>query len=609
MCGLAGSAGAGEVDVSAMLDTLVHRGPDHGGQWEGDGITLGHRRLSILDTSPAGHQPMASHDGRWQLTLNGEIYNHPSLRARLEDRGHEFRTRSDTEVLAEALAEWGTACIPELRGMFAIAAWDRERGELWLARDHFGKKPIFYREEGQTILWASELRALRAVRPLTPDPDCLPTYFHLGYVPAPASGYRGVRALPPGTLARWRAGEGLEATRYWDPGDIAREGDRLPLGVDELDERLAAAVERRRMSDVPLGAFLSGGVDSALVASYLCELEPGSPTITVGFDVETMDETEAARATAARLQTEHRIERVELPAAEALFDRFVEAFDQPFADGSAIPTLVLCEATRRQVTVALGGDGSDELFGGYARYRWYQRALGLQRWPWWLRAPVAGLLGSTPAARHRRMGRWLGQRDARSTWSEILRVWHAGRPEALLGSAAPASGALPGWEEDLEPLRAAAVYDLRTYLPGDILVKVDRASMAHSLEARSPFLDVDLAERVLRSPGFGSERGLGKPLLHELVRRRFPGGLGERPKKGFTLPQREWLRGPLRARLEAATDPDHLRAQGLFEPTEPRRVQRAFEAGDHGLHAPLWAFLCYQEWYRHHAQGGGTSGH
>ena len=604
MCGIAGMI-TGRDDrrtlVQAMLDRIAHRGPDDEGLWTEDEAALGHRRLSIIDLSPTGHQPMASADGRFVCAFNGEVYNFRELRAELESRGLALQGTSDTEVLVESFALHGHAVFARLRGMFAIAIWDRHERRLTLARDHFGKKPLYYSDaKTGSFVFASEVHAIAAVADTTINTRMLAAYFHFAYFPEPETVYDEIRALPPGHWATWSRDEGLASSPYWTIAQLPAD-EQAGLDLDDLDAEIRRAVERRLQSDVTLGCFLSGGVDSTLVASYVAELRPGFPSVTVGFESAAWDESPRAAQTAAALDTTHFVEIVSIADSERLFNNYIAAYDQPFADSSAIPTMVLCESARRHMTVALGGDGADEVFAGYDRYGWLHNVVRAQRTPAALRGTVGGLLAAAGGSRGARVARLLRTSDAAEAYEEIMRVWHASdiaslfivatdRPRFNVGDAAPAGG--------LSPQRI----DLLNYLPFDILVKVDRASMRYGLEARCPYLDVDLihwaASRGLLSPTSYRRR---KTALKQLLQRRVPSYDTTGRKRGFAMPIADWLAGPLHQRLQDLTAAEHLHRQGYFAPDAVRSVVARFNAGDRALAFPLWSLLVFQEW--HEKQG------
>jgi asparagine synthase (glutamine-hydrolysing) len=612
MCGIAGiysAQGTTTRDVGRMVNLLRHRGPDACGLASCDQMVLGHTRLSILDLNLTGNQPMSSRSGRFICVFNGEIYNFSRFKSELEARGHKFAGSSDTEVLVEGFAIWGAAFIPRLRGMFALAIWDQTEKHLFIARDQLGKKPFFIMEDGKHgFAFSSELRALRAVRTLTLNETVLGLYFRFGYVPEPETIYQEVRTLPPGCFGWWRPGQGLEVRQYWQPriGGVENGGVKeTEPNLDELDELLYKAVQRRTLSDVPFGSFLSSGVDSALIACYLTKVCPGAPTITVGFDQTRWDESAGAAATASLLDTHHIVEMVQLPEAEPILDEYVACFDQPFADSSGAPTLVLSRITRRHVTVALGGDGGDEVFCGYDRYRWLRSALRTRQLAGGLCLALAPLAGLLPR-RGMRIKEMLEAGDEADLYGILSRVWHATaitnlikvahrNPDEWFRAKYPRIGG--------SPVARAQLYDLMAELPFDILVKLDRATMWHGLEARCPLLDIEVVEWVANNDLLGPRSDPGKKLLKALLKRRLPGYDFRRPKRGFALPVEVWLRGPLAHRLDAAADPSWLAEQGLFAAEHVRAVIRRFRDGARELYAPLWCFLAFQEWYRAHYLG------
>lgn len=599
MCGIAGLYRADRQTtdrLAVMVDRQAHRGPDGRGVWCEEGIALGHRRLAILDLGRTGDQPMISADGRFVCVFNGEIYNYDELGAALDKSGIVRRGTSDTEVLLESFRIRGRGLIPDLRGMFAVAIWDKEKRELTLARDHFGKKPLYYSTMGGGgFAFASELTALSAVLDGNIDASVMADYLHFGYIPEPKTIYEDARALPPGSLAIWGPEAGLQVTRYWSAAklDVAAGSS---IDIDELEERIGFAIDRRLHSDVALGAFLSSGVDSALIASFLTERRPGAPTITIGIDNPDWDESPDARITAGMMATTHVVDVVSMGDAEALLDRYIRCYDQPFADSSGIPTLVLAEAARRHVTVALGGDGADEVFGGYDRYRWLSSASRTLSVPSTLRMSCAAALPVVGGHRGRRLSEILKQPDRLSMYRELMRVWHA-TPLEMIIKGAHARPEFFGID-DLSDRGAAypQIIDLLNYLPFDILVKLDRATMRHGLECRSPFLDVDLVTWSASAGLTAGRRGYGKSALKELLARRLPEYDSTRAKRGFTLPIADWLAGPLKGRLLDATSTERLSRHGLFREDTVQRIVTAFLSGMTSFAFPLWALLVFQEW-------------
>jgi asparagine synthase (glutamine-hydrolysing) len=611
-----------------MTETLRHRGPDGEGGWvdAAAGIALGHRRLAIVDLSDQGRQPMHSSCSRWVLSFNGEVYNFRELRAELEARAHRFRGTSDTEVMVESIAEWGVdAAVCRFVGMFAFAAWDRDRRELHLVRDRLGIKPLYCGWMGSTFLFASELKALRAhpAFRVDVDRDALAAFARHGYVPAPRSIYRGVHKLLPGTI-RTIAATGEDRARvYWSANDVAVEGLTSPFrgstaeATEELERRLRQAVRLRMIADVPLGAFLSGGVDSSTIVA-LMQSESGRAirTFTIGFSEPGYDESRHAAAIARHLGTHHTELTVEPADALAVVSRLPELYDEPFADSSEIPTFLLSRLTRDHVTVALSGDGADELFAGYDRY--FRAAAihsSLGRVPLSLRRVLRDVLRRIPtrdAAPGRPFERFVPLRlSARlhdfanglafTTADDVaLKLSsHWASPDEVVLNAREAKGIL--WETGprqriADFVRRWQFLDLVTYLPDDILVKIDRASMAVGLEARVPFLDHRVVEFALTLPIAGERENERKSLLRRILHRYVPAALVDRPKMGFGVPIDHWLRGPLRDWAENLLDERRLDSDGFFAARPIRRAWDEHLAGVRNRQYLLWDVLMFQAW-------------
>lgn len=604
-----------------MAQTLHHRGPDDGGTYvdAARGVALGHRRLSILDLSPAGHQPMASHDGRLVLVYNGEVYNHLHLREDLtRNHGVTFRGTSDTETLVEAIRVWGTAAtLVRCRGIFALALYDTQTGEVTLARDHLGIKPLYVGQQGGLVLFGSELKALRAHPDFRAEIDrgVLGHYLRHNYVPGPYSIYRQVRKLPPGTSCIISADGALsEPMPFWSLTDVALAGARQPLSgsADELRERLEAelqrAVREQKLADVPLGAFLSGGIDSSLVVA-LMQAHSVRPvkTFTIGFEEDEYNEAPYARKVAAYLGTDHTEHYVSARQAQAVIPLLPAMFDEPFADSSQIPTYLVSQLAREQVTVVLSGDGGDELFCGYLRY--FAPLLGA-------RNRLAASMLRRPAGWMARLGaRWLPHPRGRRFLSRAatfladahpddrylrgLTHWPLGEPVVLGDPAWPETRfqSRTAWPEFPEPQQRWMWLDTLTYLPDDILVKVDRASMAVSLEARVPLLDPGVVELAWRLPHASKARNwTGKLILRDILARYVPPALFERPKKGFGVPIASWLRGPLRDWAAALIDPRRLQREGYFNPAKIQQVWTEHQSGRIDRAYQLWDVLMFQAW-------------
>ena len=629
MCGLTGIVSSKHASVDerillAMRDAQRHRGPDAAGLYLGQGVGLGHRRLSIIDLDN-GRQPMVDEAAGLALVYNGELYNFPSLKAELEARGVVFRSRCDTEVLLRAWQQWGEACLTRLVGMFAFAVWDMRTQRVYLARDHLGIKPLHYGfTSSGDLVFASELKGLLAhpgvERGL--DPQALEDYLALGYVPDPKSIYRGIFKLSPGHWLSWHAGEPEPVPRqYWDvPFNLAADMT-ADEGAAQLRSLLDRAVAGQMIADVPLGAFLSGGVDSsAVVASMSRASHQPVRTCSIGFDHGGFDETAYARRVARHLHTQHFEQRVSADDY-ALLDTLAAVYDEPFSDSSALPTYRVCELARTQVTVALSGDGGDENFAGYRRYRLHAWESGLRaRLPLALRKPVFGLLGSIyPKAdwaprplRARTTLQALARDDVEayfhtvSTTSAALRqqLYSASFKRELQGYSALAVFRAHAKRAPTDhPLLLAQYLDLKTWLPGDILTKVDRASMAHSLEVRVPLLDHRLVEWASSlPPGLKLRGSTGKYILKKTLEADLPHDVLYRTKMGFSVPLAAWLRGPLAQRARDALLAGAIAECGYFEPAVLDRLVRQHAAGRHDHSATLWSLLMLDAFLRHMQQ-------
>ena len=626
-----------------MTRALVHRGPDDGGEWWDDNIAvgLGHRRLSILDLSSAGHQPMVSACRRFVIAFNGEIYNHLEIREQLGVS--EWRGHSDTETLLSAISRWGVRRALELTvGMFAFALWDRKAGKLTLARDRFGEKPLYYGEIGGLLLFASELKAIKAASlfDLRINRDALKRLMKFNYIPAPFSIYERVWKLLPGTFLeidpRELGGKVLATpTEYWSMCDSVRRARLDPFtgseadATDQLDGLLRRAVKRQMISDVPLGAFLSGGIDSSTIVA-LMQAQSSRPvrTFTIGFHEEEFNEARYAASIARHLGTDHSELYVEPQTALDVIPNLPQMFDEPFSDSSQIPTFLVAQLARRQVTVSLSGDAGDELFGGYNRY-----FLAAQMWqkigsvPRFIRRSSALALTAISPALWNRMARALGPLvpgnlrqhnigdkvhklagvlallSPEQLYDRLVSHWE--NPAALVKGSGPESCAVSLQSEfilDLEFPERMMLIDSLTYLPDDILVKVDRSAMSVSLETRVPFLDHSIAEFAWRLPMSMKINGTdGKRILRKVLYRYVPQALMERPKMGFGVPIEHWLRGALRDWAETLLDEARLTREGFFEPRLIRERWTEHLSGRRNWHYYLWDVLMFQAW--HEKQG------
>jgi asparagine synthase (glutamine-hydrolysing) len=617
MCGFAGWIGRPDPDLLTRLSsTLAHRGPDDHGRWSDAFVSLCHRRLAILDLT-GGRQPMVSATGRTVVAFNGELYNYREVREALRRSGSVFRTDSDTEVLLAAYEAWGATCLTRFNGMFALALYDLPARRVLLAVDRFGKKPLHYARAGGAIVFGSTIGALRQHHALAPslDVDGLAQYLLHGYVPAPGTIYDGVRKLPGGcALALDVDGaEPGDPTVYWEPGFEPKHRLSRTDAVDGVRELLTRAVRRRLHADVPIGAALSGGLDSSSVVALMSEAGVGPvATFSIGFTEAGYDESPVAREVARHFGCNHHEEIVDTNASLEALAPAVAACDEPLADDSIVPTFVLSRFARRSVKVLLSGDGGDELFAGYDFFA-AERAFELfRRAPEPLARLAQGLGRRVPLEVHRRFdyrireflaSRPLGPGGRHQLWlgpcspSDLPRLLTRETAARLRAVPTPhGTGVLAGSDARGELDRLIHVY-FRSSLPNGILVKVDRAAMAHALEIRSPLLDVDLVDFVNRLPVSWRRAGrTRKRLLREALRTRLPAVVLAGRKRGFALPASEWLRGPLRATLQSALAPDTLRREGLFDPAFVGRIVDDHVAGRWGHRRLLWALLAFQLW-------------
>jgi asparagine synthase (glutamine-hydrolysing) len=618
-----------------MVIPLMHRGPDDQGLWCDNevGIGLGQRRLSIMDLSPHGHQPMVSASGRYVVSYNGEIYNFSELRVELEEasKAPAWRGHSDTEVLLACVEAWGVeGALKRTVGMFAISLWDRETRALSLARDRLGEKPLYYGEVAGRLLFGSELKALQAVAgdALQIDRDALAEFMRFSYIPAPLTIYRGVRKLLPGHWLQLCCP--ADATNVPQPFWHLVAADAEPLRtqmaaaddqtlIDAVEQRLSEAIRLQMISDVPLGAFLSGGVDSSTVVALMqAQSRQRVRTYTIGFDQPGFNEAPFALEVARHLGTEHTELYVTARDAEELIPTLPLIYDEPFADSSQIPTTLVSHLTRKHVTVSLSGDGGDELFAGYPRYGltaglWQQ----VNRWPLGLRRCVAAglrapsaqawdrVLSVLPASRHqringRRMHRLAQLLVTRSLGEMYLRLMSQWQPEeSLVRGTSSQDFTIQHWDESRPAIEAMRRWDVAQYLPDDLLVKVDRASMNASLEARAPLLDHRVVELAFALPQRVLVRdGTGKWVLRQVLFRHVPPALIERPKTGFAVPLGSWLRGPLRAWADELLQPKSLAADGLLDAGKVSQLWQDHLSARFDRSSYLWNVLMFQAWMR-----------
>jgi len=637
MCGIAGildhahafDAHTLEHRTQAMGDSLRHRGPDDDGVWldPEPGLALAHRRLAVIDLTQEGHQPTVSQCERYVLVFNGEIYNFRDLAQQLANDGHPVETNSDTVVLREAIACWGVRKTAQaLVGMFAFAVFDRKTRTLSLVRDRLGIKPLYWASQNGAFVFGSEIKALLASDRITAvrDPDALAAYLRFAYVPAPATIYRDIRKLQPGTVLTLRDGGEPELESYWDIADVARNAQENPISLtdpaaeNELRRLLGQAVTDRMISDVPLGAWLSGGLDSSLVVALMqANSTRKVRTFSIGFPAFGYDEAGDARRIAAHLGTEHEEFQVSPRDAMDVISAMPAYYDEPFADSSQIPTFILSRLTRGHVTVALSGDGGDEIFGGYNRYvALPDVARRFAAWPAGLRRCLGAAMRA-PAPRHwDSVARMLPMRtppqfgdkiwkaadvitaeDEEAAYLSVTSQWPD--PHRIVRGARDATARLRLDDTLSDPVARLQLADTRTYLADDILTKVDRASMAHALEVRVPLLDHRLVEFAWRLPRTELiAAGRTKLPLRRALSEYVPTSLLERPKSGFAIPIADWLRGPLRDWAEDLLSESALEESGLLEPGAIRAVWETHLSGRRNLQNPIWAVLMYQLWGR-----------
>jgi asparagine synthase (glutamine-hydrolysing) len=622
--------------ATLMSDAIVHRGPDSGGVWvdETTGIALGHRRLAIVDLSPEGHQPMVSSNSRYTIVFNGEVYNFVALREELLKLGYTFRGHSDTEIMLAAFSEWGLEpAVKKFNGMFAFALWDAQERLLHLGCDRLGEKPIYYGWIGQTLIFGSELKALKANPAFHPeiDRDALTLFMRYSNIPAPYSIYQGIKKLPPATLLTWNGNTATQPTpvAYWSARTAAEYGVANQFAgsdreaIDKLDSLLLDAVGLRMMADVPLGAFLSGGVDSSTVVA-LMQAQSSKPvkTFSMGFEEAAYNEAQHAKAVAKHLNTEHTEMYVTPAQALDVIPKLPSLYDEPFADSSQIPTFLVSELARQHVTVSLSGDGGDELFGGYERFflaeniwqkfGWMDKSLrqtsakaltavSTQTWDWAVgnfNAVLPEKLKQYPGSRIHKLAEILAVNEPEEMYMGLMSHWK--QPETLVINGHDRTTHLsdPQCWAKLPTFTESMMYlDTMTYLPDDILVKVDRASMGVSLEGRIPLLDHRVFELAWQIPLSMKVRdNRGKWILRQVLEKYVPNSLIDRPKMGFGVPIDSWLRGPLKDWAEALIAEDRLRTEGFFHPEPIRKMWAEHLSGDRNWQYCLWDVLMFQAW-------------
>ena len=620
-----------------MANTLIHRGPDDSGTWvdEQFGVAFGHRRLSIIDVSHAGHQPMVSSDGRYIVTYNGEVYNFQDLRQQLKKKGHSFMGDSDTEVMLSAFVQWGVeSSVNKFNGMFAFAVWDRKDRLLWLVRDRIGEKPLYFGVQNGTLFFASELKAIRAYPHFEPriDRDALASFLKFNYVPAPYSIYRGIQKLLPGHCISLKSPtDTANSQSYWSLINVVQKGLETPfLGSEEeaakeLETRLKKTIKSRMFSDVPVGAFLSGGIDSSTIVA-LMQSQNDRPvnTFTIGFSEKEFNEAVHANKVAKHLNTKHTELYISPQEARDVIPKLSEMYDEPFADSSQIPTHLLSVLAREYVTVALSGDGGDELFSGYNRYIFSKKFWNSSRYiPNLIKRKTAKLAAgvsydnvegfyekiepflprnlriSMPGEKYQKMAWALkSSSSAREVYNSIISIIKA--PSELLISGEEYStlhNDKTVWRKFDEMVLAMTFLDLMTYHPDDILQKLDRAAMAVSLETRVPFLDHEMIEFVMRLPmDFKLNNKGTKHILKKVLYKYVPREIMERPKMGFTVPLGDWLKGPLKDWIEELIDSSKLEKEGYFKPKPVMIMWDEHLTGKRNWGHQLWNLAMFQNW-------------
>lgn len=619
-----------------MHMAIKHRGPDSADVWQDPDIplVLAHRRLAIVDLSPGGAQPMASHTGRYMVVYNGELYNYRELQAELRNLGHDFKSHSDTEILLTAIEQWGlNEALQKFNGMYAIALWDRKERMLHFVRDRFGKKPVYIGWGGKTLLFASELKAFHAHPDFKAEmnPDVLSLYMRFGYVCAPHAIFKNVWQLLPGgrlslDLSTLRAGENLAAKMelYWSLRHAVDDARANPVKDDEatilqtFEEKLSLAVKQRMDCDVPFGSFLSGGIDSSVVTA-LMQQHSARPvqTYSIGFEEDGYDESATAAKVAAHLGTDHREFMVTSADALKVIPSLADMYDEPFADSSQIPTHLISKLARQHVTVALTGDGGDEILGGYQRHTHIPALWNKISWmPTAVRRTVGEIALRIPqqtydkmqpgypqfGRRVHRMAQVVSAGDTQKLYTSLLQVWP--EKEGVVLGASPAAIPLDDpamWPSGLSLAEKMIYADTLSYRPNDLMVKTDRASMSVALEARAPLMDYELCEYSWRLPHEMKIRGLeGKWLLRRILEKYVPKAMYDRPKSGFNVPLQEWLKGPLKSWGDDLLNYDRLKKQNILNAELVSGRWKDFQTGKAGGHAnatDLWAALMFQSWY------------
>ncbi len=600
-----------------MTDTLAHRGPDDTGIFFDfrEGVGLGHTRLAIIDLSSQARQPMGNDSGSIRVTFNGEIYNYSELRQELICKGHQFRTNSDTEVILRSYEQWGIGCISRFRGMFAFVLWDANHKKLFLVRDRLGVKPLYYYWDGHLLLFASELKALMAYCGFKRDlnPKSLALYFRFGYVPSPQCIYADTYKVRPGCYVEVSADGSVDEVCYWNLFEFS-EAPVVEKSEAEIEQELlpilCEAFSYRLVSDVPVGIFLSGGIDSSLVAAVLrCELGKSLQALTVGFDESEKDESFWARAVARHLGMEHIEVRCSLQEALDIVPKLSQIYDEPFSDNSAIPTYLLCKAAREHVKVVLSGDGGDEFFCGYNYYTGFRAYWNkVSTIPTLLRSILSGLIVSVPTSilgsaksidKTNRFASILGASNFLEAFALSRSIWSQKEINHLAPGIEPTSPLDDFSKIDCDPLTAMMLFDAKIYLPDDLLVKVDRASMSVGLEAREPLLDHKLVEYTLSLPlRYKYSNRTTKYILKRILYKYLPRDLVDRPKRGFGAPLEQWLlNGSLKSLVLDYLNPRRIQEQGILSPAYIQKMVNDFRQGIWINPNKIWNLLAFELWY------------
>jgi asparagine synthase (glutamine-hydrolysing) len=616
MCGIAGFYSSrnsfSEAQLKSMTSVIAHRGPDSDGFYVNQSVGLGHKRLSIIDLSENGKQPMTSHDGRYVMVYNGEVYNYREISAELQEHLHQpisFASSSDSEVILEAFVKWGTKFVHKLNGMFAIAIYDNLRDELFIFRDRLGIKPLYYYYKENEFLFASELKSIRTIKEknLSINQDAIYQFLHLGFIPNPKTIYNDIYKLEPGHFLRVNE-KGIEKQKYWSlnhtvTNTVITSEKEATVKVSEL---LASSIQYQLNSDVPFGIFLSGGIDSSLITAQASSISSTKVnTFSIGFKENKFNESDHARKVADYFKTNHHEFIVSHNDAIELIDKIIDVYDEPFADSSAIPTMLVSKLAKQHVTVALSGEGGDELFFGYGAYRWAERLNNPLVYG--SRKILKSVFENSPNYRYKRISNLFDFENPEELYSHIFsqeQYMFSQNELSKLLSNYSSSNNLFSWSlsatelaRKLSPMERQAIFDIQHYLPGDLLTKIDRASMAYSLETRVPYLDHRLVEAALNiSPSLKFKNGVSKYILKEILFQYIPKKFFDRPKQGFAIPLSQWLKSELRYLIEDTLNPTIITNYGIVNPEMVADLKKRFFAGEDYLYSRLWLLIILHKW-------------